>query len=265
MKFFLFLCMVFIVSAEASQSEFSLNTALVGYSMDYREYDDNSQILDSEKSDFTQMIGVDLGMSYILYAADGDYSQMDVSLLLLAGETDYSGAYLESGGGYGSVISSSDNTVVNLDADYLYGLALSEKLYLLGGAALGYREWERSLSKSQVEVYSWFYVEPKLGLKYLFQNSSLSGIAGYKYGIDPVMSATGFKDDFQLGAANTLDLTLKFSYRLSLRSELFCTYVYENQVIDKSNIVYGSDGNGYLEPDSEANNQYIKIGALFKY
>jgi hypothetical protein len=257
--------MVFMVSAEAAEGDFSLNAALVGYSMDYREYDDNSQILDSEKSDFTQMIGVDLGMTYTLNAAINDYAQLDVSLLLLAGETDYAGAYLESGGGYGSVVSRSNNTVMNFDADYLYGLALSKKLYLLGAAAFGYREWERTLSKDQVEVYSWFYVEPKLGLKYLFQKSSLSGIVGYKYGIDPVMSATGFQDDFQLGGANTFNISLKYSYELDLRSELFFSYVYENQVIDKSNIVYGSDGKGYLEPDSEANNQYLKIGALFKY
>ena len=265
MKFFLFVFIFLIVGLEARESTFLLNTSLVGFSMDYREYDDNSQILDSEKSDFTQMMGVDLGMTYRLSGVDNDYSQIDVSLLLLAGQTDYVGAYLGSGSGYGSVKGNSDNTIVNFNTEYLYGLSLSQKLYFLGGAAFGYREWERSLSKDQVEVYSWFYMEPKVGMKYLFQKSSLYGIVGYKYGISPEMTATGIDGTFKLGAANTLNFSLKASYEMSLHSELFCTYIYENQIIKKSNVVYASDGNGYLEPDSEANNQYIKFGAEFKY
>ncbi len=265
MKFFLLLFVFFTVGSAASEGEFSLNTALVGFSMDYKEYDDDSQIIDSEKSDFTQMMGVDLGMTYRLNAVDGSYSQIDVTLLLLAGKTDYVGAYLGSGGGYGSVKSSTDNAIVNLDADYLYGMLLSQKLYLLGGAAFGYREWERSLSANQVEVYSWFYLEPKIGLKYLLQRSSLGATMGYKYGLNPEMTATGIDGTFKLGAANTLNISLKASYEISLHSEVFCEYIYENQVIEKSNVVYASDGNGYLEPDSEANNQYIKLGAIFKY
>jgi hypothetical protein len=264
-KFFLSILLFWGLALEADAGQYVFNAALVGFSMDYREYDANSQILDSEKSDFTQMMGVDMGVSYMLNAVDGNYAQMDLSLLLLAGQTDYKGAYLGSGAGYGSVTGTTDNTIVNVDASYLYNMLLFKRAYLLYGAAFGYREWERGLSKEQVEVYSWLYLEPKAGIKYLFEKNSISAVAGYKYGISPEMTATGIKERFELGGANTLALTLKASYSMGLHSQLFLAYVYENQIIDKSNIVYGSDGQGYLEPDSETYNQYIKLGVAFKY
>jgi len=257
-----FMLLVTFVSAK---DEYRYNISLVGMSMDYREYDDNSQILDSEKSDFTQMLGIEFGLAYLLNSSNANYSQFDVSVLLLSGQTEYVGAYLKSGGGYGSLVGKTNNYITNLDIDYLYNIKLDDRLYLFAGAAFGYREWERSLSKNQIETYSWVYLEPKIGMNYLYEQINLQAKAGYKYGVNPTMTATGIDDKFKLGSANTLNVSLSLAYNIAAHSELFCEYIYENQIISKSNIVFASDGNGYVEPDSEANNQYVKFGVSFKY
>ena len=265
MKLLLVMFVVFLSVVQAKGNDLYFNAGLIGMSMDYREYNDNSQILDSEKSDFSQMMGIELGLSYVLNAADTDFSQFDVAFERIVGKTDYVGAYLDSGKGYGSLQGKTLNTIVNFDVDYLYGLGISERLHLLVGAAFGYRTWERSLSSNQVETYMWAYTAPKLGLQYVQKLLKITLMLGYKYGISPKMSATGINDTFKLGSANTLATSLKANYAITPKTTVYAVYAYENQEIAKSNVVFGSDGKGYLEPTSTANNQYIKFGFAFKY
>ena len=265
MKLLLVLFVVLLSVVQAKENDLYFQAGLIGMNMDYREYDDNSQILDSEKSDISQMMGIELGVSYVLNAADDDFSEFDALFERIVGESDYVGAYIGSGLGYGSLHGTTENTIVNLDATYLYGLRIMQNMHLLTGAAFGYRSWERSLSADQVETYTWGYITPKVGVQYAKESVKITFVLGYKYGISPQMSATGIADTFELGSANTLDSTFKLNYKLTSKSAVYATYVYENQVIEKSNIVYDSNGNGYLEPDSTANNQYIKFGFAFKY
>jgi len=261
----LFFLIFGFLSLQANDGHYSLNTSLVGMSMDYREYDDNSVILDSEKSDFTQMIGVDLGFSYIEYLEDEDFSMADVSLFLASGETEYVGAYLDSNGSYGDVVSTTLNNIVNFDVAYIYGFSLNQDLHLLLGGALGYRAWERALSQTQVETYSWPYIEPKVGVGYKSDAFSFNTLLGYKYAVSPIMTATGISDEFKLGSVESFNVSLKLAYEIEENIEIFSEYVYENQVIAKSNVVYDTDKKGYIEPDSNSNDNYIKFGAAFKY
>ena len=265
MKLLFVLSVVFLSIVAAKENDLYFQAGLIGMNMDYREYDDNSQILDSEKSDISQMMGIELGVSYVLYAADDDFSEFKALFERIAGKSDYVGAYIGSGLGYGSLQGTTENTIVNLDGTYLYGLHIMQDLHLLTGAAFGYRSWERTLSADQIETYTWGYIAPKVGVQYAKKLIRITFVLAYKYGISPKMSATGIDDTFELGSANTLDTTLKVNYKLTSKSAVYATYVYENQKIEKSNVVYDSIGNGYLEPDSTANNQYIKFGFAFKY
>ena len=61
----------------ANESEFHLSTAVVGMSMDYREYNDNNEILDSEKSKFSGIKGVDIGFSYLDASQTNHYSESE--------------------------------------------------------------------------------------------------------------------------------------------------------------------------------------------
>jgi hypothetical protein len=253
------------INLQAEEEGATYSIALVGMSMDYREYDDNKQILDSEKSDFSGIIGFGLGMDYVFNATVENYSQFGLHLTTLAGNTQYVGAYL-SGGSYGSATGNSLNTILDFDGEYLYGITISNSFDALVGGSLGYRSWERTLSDSQIETYSWAYINPEVGVNLqASQELQLRLMLGYKYAINPIMTATGINDNFKLGSANILHITFSTQYQIGEHSHLFVQYLYENQVITKSNVVYGSDGTGYLEPDSTANNQYLKFGVAFKY
>ncbi|WP_297442972.1 hypothetical protein [Sulfurimonas sp.] len=265
LKIFIILVLLVIhLSAKEEGSRYSVG--LVGMSMDYREYDDNNQILDSEKSDLSGIIGVELGMDYIVNTSAQDYSQVGLHLTTLWGTTEYVGALLNNGGGYGSVVSSSVNTILDVEGEYLYGVRIANNFDAIAGGSVGYRSWRRELSSYQVEVYSWAYLNPEIGLDFTAtRDISLRLLLGYKYGLSPIMTATGIKDNFELGSADTFHLSLNSQFNIDETTSLFIEYLYENQVITKSNIVYSSDGTGYLEPDSNANNQYLKFGVAFKY
>ena len=262
MKLLLVLFVVFLCVVQAKENDLYFNAGLIGMSMDYREYDDNEQILDSEKSDISQMMGVEFGVSYVLNAADGDYSELNAAFERITGKTDYVGAYLGSGEGYGSLKSTTHNTSINFDANYIYGLSLNESWHILLGAAFGYRSWERALMPNQMETYSWAYAAPKLGAAYVQNLFKLTLMTDYRYAVSPKMTATGIRDEFKLGSANAFEGSVKGNYSLTQKVAIYAAYIYEYQKIEKSNVLSGS---GYFEPDSRANNQYIKFGLTFKY
>lgn len=249
----------------ANEGHYSLDASLVGMRMDYREYDDNSVIQDSEKSDFSQMIGMDLGFSYLESLDANDFSMVDISLLHVSGKTQYLGSILGSNDPYGSTEGTTLNNITNVDVAYLYGRSLGEQLHFLFGGVLGHRVWKRTLSKVQVETYSWYYIEPKAGVGYKSNAFRFKTFLGYKYAINPEMRATGIHDTFKLGSVKSFNVSAKLAYEIVENIELFGEYVYENQEIKKSNVVYDGAGDGYIEPDSSSNDNYLKFGAAFKY
>jgi hypothetical protein len=87
----------------------------------------------------------------------------------------------------------------------------------------------------------------------------------YQYGIRPRMSATGFNEEFKLGSANIMQFSLPLSYTINKNFALYGEYTYQYQKITESNVIYDGSGAGYLEPQSKAYNDYIKIGIIFKY
>jgi hypothetical protein len=255
-----------LLNIDAKENTFTYSFSFVGMSMDYCEYDDNGDILDSEKSDFTDIIGFEIGLDYLFDVTAQDYSQVGFHLSSIGGKSVYMGSYLVDGSGYGSVVSSTNNALYDLDGEYLYGVSMSNGIDVLGGISLGFKNWYRELSPSQIEMYRWIYLNPKLGVKlFASQDIELRLMMGYKYGLNPIMTATGIQDDFKLGSANILHLALSTQYQIDQMTALTFEYLYENQVITKSNVVYGSDATPYLEPDSTANNQYMKFGVAFKY
>jgi hypothetical protein len=263
---FIVLLLLIGINLQAEQEGTTYSVAYVYMHMDYREYDENNAILDSEKSYFADLSGAKFGLDYRLPATDGTFSQLTLSLNVLTGTTAYTGAYLNNGSGYGSVTSTSANIIMELDGAYLYGVPVSDMFDVFGGVSLGYRRWERGLSSSQIEVYSWGYINPELGAHLaVLQSLDVTLLAGYKYGIAPVMTATGVQDTFKLGSANTLHSRFSVKYTVQDNAAFIFEYIYENQIITKSNTVYDNAGNGYLEPDSTAKNQYLTFGFAFKY
>jgi len=266
----------------AKESGYSLSAALVGMSMDYREYGvtDNSgygvydapksmdTILDSEKSTLDGIVGGDFSFAYCEVLESQNYMILSINMMIVGGETEYLGSYIGSTGGYGSVANTTKDIITDTSIEYSYTQVFDSKIELSYGVGLGYRLWRRELSSSQVEDYAWYSIRPMLGIGYSFSKFSIGSRIEYQYAISPKMTLLQNSQhsdiSVNLGAANILQVAIPFKYELDDTIDLFVEYTYENQIIDKSD--RATLNNSYIwEPRSEANNQYLKIGATLKF
>lgn len=246
-----------------TSAEYGVN--VVGMSMDYKEYKDGV-LLDSESSNFADLTGAEFLYNYKMQANEtDDYDVVSLHVMVLGGDTTYTGSYIGSGLGYGSVVSTTSNKVYDVDLDFAHTYQRSQHYKITFALGVGYRFWRRELSAQQVEDYKWFSLRPSVAFSYTYKNLSISPTFEYQYGLRPRMSATGINDEFKLGAANILELSLPLEYALNKQFSLYGAYTYQYQKIRESNVVYDNSGNGYFEPESKAYNEYIKFGLIFKY
>lgn len=247
-------------------AEYAVN--IVGMSMDYKEYI-QGVLLDSEDSDYSDLIGVELNYNYKMQTEDSnesnDYNEILLNLMALTGDTTYTGAYLGSGAGYGSVVGTTSNKIYDFNIGFarIYQQISSFDIRIALG--LGYRFWRRALSAHQVEDYKWFSLRPSLVFSYKYDDFSIMPKFEYQYGLKPKMSATGLSEEFKFGSANIMEFSLPLEYAINENLSLRGSYTYQYQKIQESNVVYDNDGNGLVEPQSKAYNQYIKFGLIFKY
>jgi hypothetical protein len=235
--------------------------AFVGMAMDYREYNEAGDIVDSEKSNLSQILGFEMGLGFLLHETRESYSYINFNLLNVAGETDYKGSLHGSTAGYGSYLGTTVNVIADFDVDYMYHTVLSDRFEISYGLGLGYRYWERKLSASQIELYEWFSLRPKVGAAFeLTPELRLALDLEYQYGLNPTMSESYYGLDFDFGAADILKVSLPVTYKYSSAMDFFIEGVYERQEIEASNVK-----SGFYEPDSTANNTYLKLGLVYKY
>jgi len=243
--------------------EYSINA--VGMSMDYKEYK-NGVLLNKESSGYSDLTGAEFQYNYIIKnAGKEDYNNIALKVMALGGNTNYTGSYIGSNLGYGSVLSITTNQIYDVSVDFAHTYQQTQNFKIIVSLGAGYRFWRRKLSAQQVEDYKWYSVRPGIAFSYTYKGVSLSPKFEYQYGVRPRMSATGIKDEFKLGSANIMDFTLPIEYALNQNFSLYGAYTYQYQKIQESNVVYDSSGKGYLEPDSKAYNKYIKFGIIFKY
>jgi len=247
-----------------AQEKVVYSLAYIGMDMDYKEYA-HGVLVDSEKSSFSQMQGYELFYKYNLNIEEDSYSTLDFRVTYLWGETDYSGSYLSNSGGYGSVLSTTDNEIVDSVLDFSHTYRTTKSTEMAFGLGIGYRYWDRKLSAAQEEFYEWFSLRPNISLSYFLSKLKLSASLEYQYGIKPKLTASNVSGNFNLGSADITEGSLSANYDFSDTFAMYGSYTYAYQVIKASNVVYDSSGNGYVEPDSKAVNQYIRFGVLFKY
>lgn len=225
---------------------------------DYREYDMSGTILDSEKAKDLQGYKMRLKGKY----ANGIFAKSTASYIELsydhsAGETEYVGAYL-SGGSYGSVVSTTNNTIDKYSFMLMEEYSNSDySLYV--GVGAGHREWERELSRYQSETYKWFFMSAQIGTRvYLNKEFSFGLSVQYNKAINPKMDATttGYPFmSFDLGGVKGYEIALPIAYRVNKNLELYSQYEREYFKIAYSNVV-----NGFYEPDSTTKNNKVSVG-----
>lgn len=165
-----------------------------------------------------------------------------------------------SGDPIGTVVQTNVNSIVDFDVNYAQNYIVDKNIELKYGIGMGYRSWRRELFAWQVETYKWFSLRPMLGAKFAINKDLDIGLAlEYQYGINPVMDESTH-GEFKLGGADIIEVSLPIKYRYNDNIKLLIEYVYQEQTIKKSNIV-----DGYYEPESTANNQYLKLGVAFKF
>lgn len=246
----------------AKESSFIGSIAMVGMSMDYKEYDTSGALADSEESDILDIGGVEGNLGYVFDATKAAYNEVGVNLMIIGGETTYKGSLLHSGNPYGSLVSKTQNVIVDTDIYYKRANFVSRRFELDYGAGFGYRSWERALSASQIETYKWYSFRPMIGGRFFINDRFNAGLYfEYQFGINPTMSETTQNFNFDLGGADIFEISLPFTYKYNEKMDMFLEYTYQNQEIKKSNEL----GGGYYEPDSTANNNYIKLGFAFKF
>lgn len=240
--------------------EGSYSVALSKMGMDYTEYDEQGNFLDSETSN--QLLGFELDYRFSL----SEKSLIDFKFSGYSGDTEYEGSYLFSGT---PLTSTTFNILYDLSVDYI-GYKQFSNLTVLYGAGIGYHVWYRELSSTQNELYSWWYITPLVGVKtYLARSLSLGANLKYKYGLNPIMQANFIDEDFILGDANSVEISVPVVYALDKQIDIFAEYVYLKQTIGKSNYISATVDNVYSdtwhEPASTDHQNYIKIGATIKY
>jgi len=244
-----------------SKMEYEIN--FIGMKMDYKEYGQSGRLLDSETSSFSDIAGSEFIYRYFL----DESSFIDLDFLGVSGNSDYTGSYIGSNLGYGSVVSSTANTIYDAALAYnKLNTTSFENIQVLGALGIGYRFWERQLSSTQIETYTWYSLRARVGVVYAMNKRFTFSVLGeYQYGINPTMTATGFSSDFELGSANIVQISIPLRYKISERIDIDCVYVFSRQDIQESNRIYDNSGTAYYEPDSTAYNQYLKVGIIFKY
>ena len=265
-KYLFLLCIIIATNLFAKDAPIKVSFSFVGMGMDYREYDNNGVILDSEDSSYLDMGGVEVSLAYKLSEDSLSSSELKFNYMTLAGATEYIGSYISSGQPYGSVVSSTYNKVIDTDISYKRNRHLKNNISFSYGLGLGYREWKRSLSVSQVEVYSWYSLRPMLGINYTQEKFNLGISLEYQYGFDTKMSASNLGHTFTLGGANILEVSFPVTYTYDKNIDFTFEAVMQRQIIAESSRLYTSGGSGYYyEPNSTAYNSYVKFGVGFKF
>lgn len=242
----------------------SYSIALSGMGMDYTETDIQGKFADSETSN--SLLGFEINYGFDLGCNSIGCPTFVAEFSAYSGESDYKGSYLVSAE---PVSSTTFNILYNVE----FGVIQKTKFSLVDlsyGLGIGYHTWYRELSSTQNELYYWLYVAPEIAIsKNLNQHISIGLELKYKYALLAEMLANDFDDPFKLGDTYTMELSVPLLYKLTREIDLFAQWTYAKQVIGRSNFQNGYlDGiyyEGIYEPDSIDHQNYIKIGATFKY
>jgi hypothetical protein len=263
------LLLLFAFGASADTLEFGLKTTYYNY----RETN-GSALLDTESADLGKIAGGYLRFNKQLREnGAGGYDGFELYGSRTAGTTLYTGSLLGSGMPYGSLRSTTANTYEELQLNLTRSLRSDALLYTFK-AGLGYYEWERELSASQVEVYSWNYVQLGIGVSETFgRDWKIAMDLNGHYGFNRTMEAdlTGAEHlQFDLGRVYTVRAGVPLTIPVKADSAVLFRLEYEYTRIGKSNVIsayYEPEDTvkQWYEPDSRQQNWHFYTGVVFDF
>ncbi|MDQ7045572.1 MAG: hypothetical protein Q9M40_02490 [Sulfurimonas sp.] len=259
-KYLLLFCLYFSLAAADT-----FKIAGTFLSMDYVETSRNGSFLDSEKSNYSEIPGLDISYAKTMGNGSGgaNESALTFGLEFSQGATDYDG-FLQSTGTPTLIPFKTTTQNMIIEPKIRWSETNKGSKYDIGVfASLGYRYWERNLGSQYgyQEQYSWFY--PEVGLKMLFHESNWHiGLEfAYQYAYKPKMyAAINNGIDFDLGNTYGYYYEIPLVYDINRNYSIEVAYKADYWSIDASNVV-----DGYYEPSSQTNNQQISIGLIIKW
>jgi len=262
MKKLLFIFSLLSVSVFADSIKLSANFL----SMLYTETGDNNNFLDSEKNNNFDITGI--GFEYDFKFANGFVGGNEDFLKLFVdytkGSTDYKGFLFSTQTGQiiSPYTSKTDNTIIDIKLR-VDETKKMEDYDISFFSSLGYRNWERDMQSAYgyKEIYQWFYGEVGMGFLIHDQNWHIGLEGAYRYAFAPKMEANMEKKrTFDLGQTSGYYAKIPLIYDINERYKIECSYQYDYYNIEKSNVV-----DGYYEPQSETENQIIKVGMIIQW
>ena len=256
--------MLLTLGANAQQNRFNYSLSLVEMNMDYKEYDDNEALLDSENSDLGDLIGYEMNLAYLFNINDAGSDEVAIRVMNLYGKSTYRGSILGSSDPYGTLVSRTKNRFIEGDVSYRHTYVLKKRYHISYGIALGYHGWNRELSSVQEELYEWFFIRPMVGVSADMRNFNLGALIRYQYGFNATMTSSNPSLEFRLGSVDVFEIAFPVRYDFSDRLDIFAEATFTKQIIKKSNSVT-SGVYTYYEPDSTSSQNYLKLGMTFKF
>jgi hypothetical protein len=234
-------------------------------SFDYEETSETGKFLDSEKSDFDDILGLKIEYVKVLGSGYGgsNESSLGLSIDYSKGDSAYNG-FLQS---TSSTIlipfkSTTKNTIIEPKirwSETKRGKSCDVGIF----ASIAYRYWERSLGSQYgyKEEYSWFYGD--VGLKALFHDANwhIGFEVAYQIAYKPQLHAQingGL--DFDLGNTYGYYYEIPLLYDINENYSIEVSYKVNHWDIEASNVV-----GMYYEPQSVTDNQKINIGLVIKW
>ena len=231
-----------------------IETGIQGKHMDYEEVDELGDILDTEKSKIDELKGYFISLKYKV--ADGtimgNSNYLEIKASTLNGNTDYTGAYIGSGLGYGSLKSKTSNDIDEVEVNF-YETEYAQDHIGFIFAGLGYRKWDRQLSGTQLEKYRWLNFNIGMGGETeIVPNYMRIGLdAAIKMSLwkEMKIETPTFNETFKLGTVTTMVVGVPLVTHLNEYFDFIIRVEYEYMKIEKSNVI-----EGYYEPESESHN-----------
>lgn len=242
---------------------YTLELGLKTILFDYTETS-GSEVLDTENSDFGKVAGGYARASAIILQEESYEDAVEFYGMHTAGTTRYVGSLIGSDEGYGSFRSTTDNTYDEIQFNYARRYTTTTSFSQLVKLGLGYYEWERALSESQIEIYHWYFAQLTIGVDKRFQSGWSAGLeVTGRYAFDQKMDADlpgNTNATFDLGNVYTFKANLPLSFPINDSLSLVTGAEVEYTEIGKSNVI-----NGFFEPDSEQTNWHLYLGGKLRF
>jgi len=260
----IYLACAILAGVPAVADHLSVSTNAMNF--DYKEYSStNGQLLDSEGPSY--LYGFTAKYAHNIFGSKTKSNQgtLFANISLYGGNTDYIGSSLTSNKPYGSLTGTTKNEIVNGKIGYRQYKNL-QSIALYAQVAIGYRYWDRKLSSSQDEKYTWSYGDIKIGLEsHLSATDNLGFSANYDLAITPTMKATSTSNQapnntFNLGHTYGYAFCVPYTHRFTTNLSLQISYTYQRWHIGASNVVNKSH-----EPRSTTIQNIGSIGLIYNY